>query len=253
MPYEKLASCIYSRATKQAAFINPELIRKGKLFGSRALDSVGITRGLENRVLKGYAKAENDRLARLAKKKILPAGILAGAAGGVAGARYSTPIMNRLDNYLPELSFIPGSGKVKQQIPAKSPYTAQELADAEFMNKALPSKNIDYDSPTLDEANFMHNAGPGDAALNSSQQKQLQSIAKDHHVDESGYFRTGPNVNESGYFESLPQSIPNEVQKFNDFQSRNQNLFEQVQQFKNAFGKIQKTVGSMADQTQSIP
>jgi hypothetical protein len=241
MPYEKLASCIYSRATKQAAFINPELIRKGKLFGSRALDSVGITRGLENRVLKGYAKAENDRLARLAKKKILPAGILAGAAGGVAGARYSTPIMNKLDNYLPELSFIPGSGKVKQQIPAKSPYTAQELADAEFMNKALPSKNIDYDSPTLDEANFMHNAGPGDAALNSSQQKQLQSIAKDHHVDESGYF------------ESLPQSIPNEVQKFNDFQPRNQNLFEQVQQFKNAFGKIQKTVGSMADQTQSIP
>jgi hypothetical protein len=109
MPYEKLASCIYSRATKQAAIISPELIRKGKLVGSRALDSIGITRGLENRVMQQYAKLENDRLARLAKQKILPAGLAAGAAGGYLGHRYSSPIMNKLETYLPEISFIKGT------------------------------------------------------------------------------------------------------------------------------------------------
>jgi hypothetical protein len=137
MSYEKLASCIYSRATKQAALISPELVRKGKLVGSRALDSIGITRGLEGRVLKGYAQAENDRLARLAKKKILPAGILAGAAGGVAGARYGTPIMNKLDNYLPELSFIPGSNKIKPKVTEDIGFTDEEMAEAGAFMKSI--------------------------------------------------------------------------------------------------------------------
>jgi hypothetical protein len=235
MSYEKLASCIYSRATKQAALISPELIRKSKLVGSKALDSIGITRGLEGRVMQHYAKLENDRLARLARQKILPAGLAAGAAGGYLGHRYSSPIMNKLETYLPELSFIPGTNKslptkhtaaeIAQSkpitnIPSSSGPSAQELAESKFMNNASSSSGPS--AQELAEAKFMNNASSSSGPISNT-------------------LSSAPVV----------QNLT-EQQRWENFVTKGQALQDQIKAMTGLVDKATSSFGQVVDQTSNL-